>query len=137
VTTYRDQYLLLHRKLETYLSEDSCELSLIGVSWGSYDPLKGDRHILGGNVEAIITSESLKRGNDITMLKVSEHVERRLSIRFREYSNVNELNRGHLPNSHFHGAAEFNVIDLIVPYPRRPPCCSQLEGATCRKSNSS
>jgi hypothetical protein len=42
---------------------------------------------------------------------------------------MDELNGRGLSNSHFHGAAEFNVVDLLVLLPWGFPRCSELEGA--------
>ena len=61
-----------------HLSEDGSELSLVRTSWGPGNLLEGDGHILEDNVEAIVSCESVQGGNDVTVLKVSEHVERLL-----------------------------------------------------------
>ena len=61
---------------EAYLSKDGRELSLIRISWRSYDPLEGDGHMLEDYVKAVVGRESFKGGDDISVLELSEQVER-------------------------------------------------------------
>jgi hypothetical protein len=107
------------RKL--YLTEDGRELSLVRISWRSYDPLEGEGHMLKDKIEAAVGCESLEGGDDISVLKLSKQVQRLRGRLDCECSHMDELNGRGLSNSHFHGAAEFNVVDLLVLPPRGFP----------------
>jgi hypothetical protein len=100
------------RKL--YLTEDSRELSLVRISWRSYNPLEGEGYILKDNIEAAIGCKSFKGGDDISVLKLSKQVQRLCGRLDCECSHMDELNGRGLLNSHFYGAAEFNVVDLLI-----------------------
>jgi hypothetical protein len=92
--------------------------------------------MLEDNVEAVVGSESIKGGDDISMLKLSMHVQRLRGCLGCKCSHMDELNGRGLSNSHFHGAAEFNVVDLLVLLLRGSPRCSEGGGATRRRSDS-
>jgi len=110
------------------LSEDSSELSLVGIGGGPDSLLEGDGHMLEDNVEAVVSGESVQGGNDVRVLKASEHVERLLGGWLWECSHMDELNRRRLPNRYPNGATKFKVVDLLVPLPWRFSC-SESEGA--------
>jgi hypothetical protein len=65
---------VLEELAEACLSEDGRELSLVRISWRSYDALKGDGHMLDDNVEVVVGRESFKSGDDIWVLKLSKHM---------------------------------------------------------------
>ncbi len=92
--------------------------------------------MLEDNVEAVVGCESFEGGDDISVLKLSIHVQRLRGRLGCECSHMDELNGRGLSNSHFHGAAEFNVVDLLVLLPWGFPRRSELEGATRRRSDS-
>ena len=62
---------------EAYLSEDGRELSLVRISWRSYDPFEGEGHMLENNVKTVVGCESFEGGDDISVLKLSIHVQRK------------------------------------------------------------
>jgi hypothetical protein len=66
--------MFLERVAEAYLSEDGRKLSLVRVSWRSYDLLEGEGHMLEDNVEAVVGCERFKGSDDISVLKLSEKV---------------------------------------------------------------
>jgi len=118
------------------LSEDGRELSLVRIGGRPHDLFEGKGHMLEDNIEAVVGCESFEGGDDISVLKLSIYVQRLCGRLGCECSHLDELNGRGLSNSHFHGAAEFNVIDLLVLPSRGFPRYSESEGATCRRSDS-
>jgi hypothetical protein len=89
--------------------------------------------MLEDNVEAVVCSESFKGGDEISVLKLSKQVKRLRGSVGCECSHMAELNGRGLSNSHFHGATELNIFDLLL---RGSPRCPELEGRTRRRSGS-
>ncbi len=89
--------------------------------------------MLEDDVEGVIGCESFEGSDDISVLKLSIHVQRLRGCLGWECSHMDELDGSGLPKSHFHGATEFNVVDLLVLLPRGFPRKSKLEGATRRR----
>jgi hypothetical protein len=118
---------------EAYLSEDGRELSLVRIGGRPHDLFEGEWHMLKDNVEAVVGCESVEGSDDILVLKLSIYVQRLRGRLSCEYSHMDELNGRGLPKSHFHGATQFNVVDLLVLLPRGFPRCSEPEGATRRR----
>jgi hypothetical protein len=59
--------------------------------------------MLEDNIKAVIGYESFKGSNDISVLKLSIHVQRLRSRLGCECSHMDELNKRGLSNSHCHG----------------------------------
>jgi hypothetical protein len=93
-----------------HLSEDSSELSLVGIGWGPDDLFEGDRYVPEDDVELIVRCKSVKGGKNIAVLKAPKHIERLLGVWLWKCSHMNELNRRHLPDSHYNGATKFKVV---------------------------
>lgn len=116
-----------------HLSEDSRELSLVGIGWRSYDMVKRDGHILKYDVETIISCESLQGCDNVTVPNLSERVECLLGRWLGECSHVNKSNRRRLPKRYLNGTAKVKLIALVVPLPWRLPSSSKLEGVYRRR----
>ncbi len=99
---------------EAYLSEDGRELLLVRISWRPYDLFKGEGHMLEDNIEAVVGCESFESSNDISVLKLSIYVQCLRGRLGGECSYIDKLYRRGLSNSHFYGAAKFNVVDILV-----------------------
>jgi hypothetical protein len=70
--------------------------------------------MLEDNIEAVIGCESFEGGDDISVLKLSIYVQRLRGRLGCECFYMDELNGRGLSSSHLYGAAEFNVVDLLV-----------------------
>lgn len=92
--------------------------------------------MLEDNIEAVGGCKSFKGSDEISVLKLSKQVKRLRGSVGCECSHMDELNGRGLSNSHFHGASELNIVDLLVLLPRGSQRCPELEGPTRRRSGS-
>ena len=117
--------------MEAHLSENGRELSLVRVSWGIYDPLEGERHMLEDDIEAVVSCKGFKGADDIMIPEAAKQVQRLRRRLGREFSHMDKFDWRGFPYSHDQGATEIKVIYLFVPLPRGFPCGSELKCPSC------